>query len=689
MSRQVERVPSQGLLQQPLLVLPKLGPKRAQQLEKLGLHTLQDLLTLFPRDYEDRRILRTIADLQDGETVCVRGIIGNTPTHSRLPGGRDMFRFRIFDATGQMQVTYFNAPYLRLEKGDAYIFFGKVEKQGTRAGMINPVREDVDAIDKPGRLIPIYPATAGITQGMLRDWIYAALELVGGAFPESLPPELLQQYRLCDAATAFSWIHRPETPDQVHQARRRLIFEELFILSCGLQQRKISLRAPAQRPMRPLPAEDFFARLPFAPTGAQQRAVADIFADLCGGLRMNRLLQGDVGSGKTLVAAAAAWLTAQNGRQTAIMAPTELLARQHQATLQKFFAPFGLRVELLVSALSAGEKRRIKEAVAAGEVDILCGTHALIQSDVSFADAGLFVVDEQHRFGVEQRATLGQKGSDAHLLVMSATPIPRTLSLVLYGDLDISRLDELPPGRTPVRTMTAGEEKRAGMLGFLQKQIDEGGQVYVVCPLIEENEDGGKQAATAYVGALEQALPRCRVGLMHGKLKGAEKAAVMERFATGQLDILVSTTVVEVGVDVPNANVMVVENAEQFGLSQLHQLRGRVGRGTRESWCILMRGGGGETAKARLDILCRTTDGFVIAEEDLRLRGPGGFLSREQHGIVRFAVADLAKDAAVFQAARESAEWLLEKDPTLRDYPLLRQGIDRLLERTAVAGALN
>ena len=689
MSRQVERVPSQGLLQQPLLVLPKLGPKRAQQLEKLGLHTLQDLLTLFPRDYEDRRILRAIADLQDGEMVCVRGIIGNTPTHSRLPGGRDMFRFRIFDATGQMQVTYFNAPYLRLEKGDAYIFFGKVEKQGTRAGMINPVREDVDAIDKPGRLIPIYPATAGITQGMLRDWIHAALELVGGAFPESLPPELLQHYRLCDATTAFSWIHRPETPDQVHQARRRLIFEELFILSCGLQQRKLSLRAPAQHPMRSQPAEDFFARLPFAPTGAQRRAVADIFADLCGGLRMNRLLQGDVGSGKTLVAAAAAWLTAQNGRQTAIMAPTELLARQHQATLQKFFAPFGLRVELLVSALSAGEKRRIKEAVAAGEVDVLCGTHALIQSDVSFADAGLFVVDEQHRFGVEQRATLGQKGSDAHLLVMSATPIPRTLSLVLYGDLDISRLDELPPGRTPVRTMTAGEEKRTGMLGFLQKQVDEGGQVYVVCPLIEENEDGGKQAATAYVGALQQALPRCRVGLMHGKLKGAEKAAVMERFATGQLDILVSTTVVEVGVDVPNANVMVVENAEQFGLSQLHQLRGRVGRGTRESWCVLMRGGGGETAKARLDILCRTTDGFVIAEEDLRLRGPGGFLSREQHGIVRFAVADLAKDAAVFQAARESAEWLLEKDPTLRDYPLLRQGIDRLLERTAVAGALN
>jgi ATP-dependent DNA helicase RecG len=320
---------------------------------------------------------------------------------------------------------------------------------------------------------------------------------------------------------------------------------------------------------------------------------------------------------------------------------------------------------------------------------VLCGTHALIQSDVVFADAGLFVVDEQHRFGVEQRASLGKKGNDAHLLVMSATPIPRTLSLVLYGDLDISRLNELPPGRTPVRTMVAGEEKRAGMLGFLQKQVDEGGQAYVVCPLIEENEDGGKKAATAYTQALQRALPRCRIGLMHGKLKAAEKAAVMEQFSAGALDILVSTTVVEVGVDVPNASVMVIENAEQFGLSQLHQLRGRVGRGTRQSWCVLMRGGGGEVAKERLDILCRTTDGFLIAEEDLKLRGPGGFLSREQHGIVRFAVADLAKDAAVFSAAREAAEALVSEDPSLEEYPLLRHSIDRLLDRTAVAGALN
>ncbi len=689
MNRQAGHTVPQGLLRQPLTALPKLGPKRAQQLEKLGLRTVGDLLTLFPRDYEDRRTLRAIRDLQDGETVCVRGIIATPPTHSRLPGGRDLCRFRVFDATGQLNITYFNAPYLRLEKGDTYIFFGKVEKQGSRAGMVNPVREDADAMDKPGRLIPIYPATAGITQAMLRAWIGAALDLANGAFPEPLPPEIRSRYALCDAAAAFQKIHRPETPKDVHQARRRLIFEELFILSCGLQQRKLQLRTPAKRPMQPLPPENFFAVLPFAPTGAQRRAVADIFADLCSGSRMNRLLQGDVGSGKTLVAAAAAWLTAKNGRQTAIMAPTELLARQHKATLERLFAPLGLRVELLVSALPASEKRRVKEAVAAGAVDVLCGTHALLQGDVTFADAGLFVVDEQHRFGVEQRATLGKKGDDAHLLVMSATPIPRTLSLVLYGDLDISRLDELPPGRTPIRTMVAGEEKRAGMLGFLQKQVDEGGQAYVVCPLIEENEDGGKRAATAYAQALQRALPRCKIGLMHGKLKAAEKTAVMEQFASGQLDILVSTTVVEVGVDVPNASVMVIENAEQFGLSQLHQLRGRVGRGTRQSWCVLMRGGGGEVAKERLEILVSTTDGFLIAEEDLKLRGPGGFLSREQHGIVRFAVSDLAKDAAIFSAAREAAEALLAEDPALEGHPLLRQGIDRLLERTAVAGALN
>lgn len=689
MNRQAAHAVPQGLLRQPLLALPKLGPKRAQQLEKLGVHTIGDLLTLFPRDYEDRRTLRAIRDLSDGESVCIRGIVGTAPVHTRLPGGRDMCRFRVFDATGQLSVTYFNAPYLKLEKGEEYVFFGKVEKQGSRAGMINPVREDAGAADQPGRLLPVYPATAGITQAMLRQWVQAALDLAQGAFPDPLPEELLRRYRLCDAATAFEKIHRPETPEDVLEARRRLIFEELFVLSGGLQQRKLALRAPAERPMAPLPPEDFFAGLPFAPTGAQARAVGDIFCDLCSGRRMNRLLQGDVGSGKTLVAAAAAWLTAKNGRQTAIMAPTELLARQHQATLQKLFAPFGLRVELLVSALPAAEKRRVKEATAAGQVDVLCGTHALIQSDVAFADAGLFVVDEQHRFGVEQRATLGNKGQDAHLLVMSATPIPRTLSLVLYGDLDISRLDELPPGRTPVRTMVAGEEKRAGMLGFLQKQLKDGGQAYVVCPLIEENEDGGRQAATAYTQRLQRALPGCRVGLMHGRLKAAEKTAVMQQFAAGELDILVSTTVVEVGVDVPNASVMVIENAEQFGLSQLHQLRGRVGRGSRQSWCVLMTAGGGPVARERLEILCRTTDGFLIAEEDLKLRGPGGFLSREQHGAVRFAVADLAKDAAVFGAARESAEWLLARDPALEQYPLLRQRIARQLERTAVAGALN
>ena len=689
MNRQAGHIVPQGLLRQPLTALPKLGPKRAQQLEKLGLRTIGDLLTLFPRDYEDRRTLRAIRDLQDGETVCVRGIIADAPTHSRLPGGRDMCRFRVFDATGQMHITYFHAPYLRLEKGEEYIFFGKAEKQGSRVGMVNPVREEADAMNKPGRLLPVYPATAGITQAMLRAWVQSALELAGGNFPEPLPAELRQRYALPDAATAFEKIHRPETAEDILQARRRLIFEELFVLSCGLQQRKLSLRAVAQRPMCSKDPNEFFSKLPFAPTGAQARAIVDIFTDLCGGTRMNRLLQGDVGSGKTLVAAAAAWLTACNHRQTAIMAPTELLARQHAATLTKLFAPFGLRVGLLVSAMTAAEKRQIKQAVADGQIDVLCGTHALIQSDVAFADAGLFVVDEQHRFGVEQRATLGQKGSDAHLLVMSATPIPRTLSLVLYGDLEISRLDELPPGRTPIRTMVAGEEKRAGMLGFLQKQVNEGGQAYVVCPLIEENEDGGKQAATVYTQKLQRALPGCRIGLLHGRQKAAEKAAVMQEFSAGTLDILVSTTVVEVGVDVPNASVMVIENAEPFGLSQLHQLRGRVGRGSRQSWCILMRGGGGDVAKERLDILCRTTDGFVIAEEDLKLRGPGGFLSREQHGIVRFAVADLAKDAAVFSAAKEAAQELLEQDPRLEEHPLLQQSIQRLLERTAVAGSLN
>ena len=535
--------PLEHPLDAPVASLRGIGPQRAAQLARLQLHTVNDFLTFFPRDYEDRREIRPIAALRDGESVCIRGVVADAPAAARLPGkNRTMCRFRVFDATGQLWITFFNAPYLRLEKGEDYIFFGRVEIRGGRAGMINPVHEAPDAPCAMGHLLPIYPAAAGLSQALLRQCAAAALEKAKGQYLDPLPPALSEQYDFCTPEAAFTYIHRPETPEQVQAARRRLIFEELFVFSCGLQQRKLALRAPAERPLRPLPPEDFFACLPFAPTGAQRRAVDTVFADLCSGQRMNRLLQGDVGSGKTLVAAAGAWLAAKNGRQTLILAPTELLARQHAETLTRLLSPFGLRVELLCASLSAAEKRQVKEAAAAGDLDVLCGTHALLQADVYLKDAALTVVDEQHRFGVEQRAILGKKGTDAHLLVMSATPIPRTLTLTLYGDLDVSRLDELPPGRQPVRTMAAGEEKRRGMLGFLQKQVDEGGQIYIVCPLIEEGADQGKRAAVSYVQALQRQLPRCRIGLMHGRLKGAEKEAVMGAFSAGALDILVSTT---------------------------------------------------------------------------------------------------------------------------------------------------
>ena len=672
-----------------LKTLPGVGPQRLAQLNKLGLLSIEDLLRWFPRDYEDRRTVRPIAQLEEGAAVCVRAVVADEPRKSRLPGGRTMARCRVFDSTGMLQLTFFNQPYLKIERGREYVFFGRPEFSARGRGMVNPVFEPAEDPKATGRLLPVYRAAEGLSQNQLRKWTRAALDQAKGCYLEPLPAHIVAKWQLCPPEEAFEAIHFPENTEDVAKARRRLIFEELFVFCCAGQ----TLRGQGKRnpgpPLEYHDPTDFFAALPFSPTGAQRKAVEQAFTDLCGGSRMNRLLQGDVGSGKTLVAAACVWLTVKNGKQAVIMAPTELLARQHKATMEKFLSAFDIPVELLISALPAAEKRRVTARAAGGEPLVLCGTHALIQNNVKLPNAALIVVDEQHRFGVGQRAALNQKTDRGHLLAMSATPIPRTLTLILYGDLDVSILDELPPGRQPVMTRMVSEAKRQDMYGFLQKEIDAGGQAYIVCPLVEEGEEASeKKAATAYIDQLKGILPRLRVGLMHGKLKPVEKETVMAAFAAGELDVLVSTTVIEVGVDVPRATLMIVENADFFGLSQLHQLRGRVGRGQRQSYCFLMHSAKTETARERLQTLCATNDGFRIAETDLRLRGPGDFFGRRQSGLPGFAIADLATDMNVLEAAQQSAQALLLEDPALSSAPLLANRVQEVIQKT-LASSMN
>ncbi len=675
--------------EQALTVLPGVGPQRLAQLNKLGLFSVEDLLRWFPRDYEDRRTIRPIAQLEEGAAVCVQAMVADAPRKQLLPGGRTLARCRVFDSTGALQLTFFNQPYLKLEKGREYIFFGKPEFNQYGRGMVNPIFEPMEQAREMGSLLPIYPRTGEISQKQFRKWTKAALEKASGRWLEPLPEAILRKWQLCPPEEAFSAIHFPQNPEDVARARRRLIFEELFVFCCAGQILRRQGRQDPGPSMTRYDPQEFYKTLPFSPTNAQKRAVEQAFADLCGGSRMNRLLQGDVGSGKTLVAAACAWLTLKNGYQAIIMAPTELLARQHRATMEQFLAPFGAPVELLISAMPAPEKRRVTQLAAEGSPMVLCGTHALIQNRIELPAAALIVVDEQHRFGVAQRAALNQKTDRGHLLAMSATPIPRTLTLILYGDLDVSILDELPPGRQPVMTRMVPESKRQDLYGFLQREVEAGGQAYIVCPLVEEGDEGSeKKAATAYIRQLQEILPHLRIGLMHGRLKPAEKEAVMAAFSNRELDVLVSTTVIEVGVDVPRATLMIVENADFFGLSQLHQLRGRVGRGSRQSYCFLLHQAKNDTALERLRTLCQTGDGFKIAETDLRLRGPGDFFGRRQSGLPGFAIADLASDMNVLEAAQQSAQQLLREDPHLASAPLLAARVGEVMEKT-LASSMN
>ena len=669
--------------------LPGIGPARARGLEKLGLVTVEDLLRCYPRSYEDRRKFSTVAAAPVDVPVCLELLVAEPPRLSRIRKGLELVKARLVDDTGSLTATFFNQTYMKdaLRPGETYIVYGKVEGPPGRRQMTNPVCERSDRVRFTGCILPVYALTHGISNNLLAGLARRCVDECAGQLEEVLPGPLRREHALAAAEFACRNIHFPRDEEALELARRRLIFEELFYLTCGMALLRTRRDEAAGVPFAIPPVEEFLALLPFPLTGAQRRVMDEIAADVSAGPPMNRLVQGDVGSGKTMVAAYGAWLAAKNGRQCALMAPTELLAEQHFRSLSPLLEQAGLRVGLLTGAVKGRARKELLAALAAGEVDLLIGTHALLSEGVDYADLGLVITDEQHRFGVAQRAALSAKARrPPHVLVLSATPIPRTLSLVIYGDLDVSVIDELPPGRTPVQTFVVGEDKRQRMYGFVRKLVGEGRQAYIVCPAVEEGEDegAGLKAAASYARSLQtEVFPDLRVGLVHGKMKPREKDAVMTAFAGGELDVLVSTTVIEVGVDVPNAALMVVENAERFGLAQLHQLRGRVGRGKHQSYCVLVTSTRNPDSRARLKVLTKTTDGFQIAEEDLKLRGPGDFFGQRQHGLPQLRIADLAGDMRALKEAQLAARELLERDPGLKrpeHAPLLKQ-IHRLFEQ--------
>ncbi len=649
-------------LTDPVTILKGVGEAKAKLFANLNIFTLGDLICHFPRGYEDRTKLVTISELSPDVPACFRAMVMNNPRTAHIRKGLDMTKVQLADTTGRLNVTFFNNRFAagQLEYGREYIFYGAVSGDFVGYNMTNPVFENPGS---PGlttrRVLPIYPLTGGLTNAAMGKAVLQALAVCDPP-AEILPEAVRTEYGILPAEEAYHAIHQPRDMEQAAQAKKRLIFEEFFVFSAGLSLMRAARAEKKCEPYTNFNMKPFYGSLPFTLTGAQSRAVEEILTDFRSGRPMNRLVQGDVGSGKTMVAAAAAYCAAGNGAQTALMAPTEILAEQHYASLSKLFAPLGITVDLLTGSMTVKQKREARERLVSGQTQVVVGTHALLTDATRFLNLGLVIADEQHRFGVAQRSKLSEKGEDPHLLVMSATPIPRTLALLMYGDLDVSVLDELPPGRETVETFLVGESYRPRINAFIRKQVTEGHQCFVVCPAVEENQELGVKAASAWAETLQQTVfPDLRIALLHGQMKGAEKEAAMAAFARGEADVMVATTVIEVGVDVPNATLMVIEDADRFGLSQLHQLRGRVGRGKAKSYCILTSHNRNPETLQRLKALCKTNDGFRIAEEDLKLRGPGDFFGSRQSGLPAFRVGDLSCDLVTLKEAQTaSARWI-------------------------------
>ena len=661
--------------------LTGVGPKRAALYQKLDIHTVRDLLYYFPRSYIDLTAPCDIAAMPLFEQCAVRARVVAKSAPQYIRRGMTLFRVKVADDSGSMVITFFNAKYTveALKYDTEYIFYGRSGGTLTRREMASP---SINPADLPNALIPVYPLTQGLSSKMVGANIAQALQLLGEELDDPIPAFIRQEYHLCHLQFALRNIHLPTDRESAEIARRRLIFEELLMLALSLRSVRDDTYTQTSYVCGKADLQPFFDQLPFTLTGAQRRAIDQVRQDLAKNTPMNRLVQGDVGSGKTMVAAAASYIAFQNHYMSALMAPTEILAQQHYHGLSKLLEPLGMRLGLLCGSMTAKEKRDIKERIALGMVDLVIGTHALISKDVDLPNLALVVTDEQHRFGVRQRASLSEKSNHPHTLVMSATPIPRTLALMIYGDLDVSSIDELPPNRQPVKTYVISSKIKERAYNFLKDHLDRGLQGYIVCPLVEamETTPANLQNAEEYADKLARgSFQNYRVGVLHGKMRAKDREAIMQQFASGEIQLLVSTTVIEVGVDVPNAVIMMVENAERFGLSQLHQLRGRVGRGSVQSYCILISDTQNPDTKQRLQVLHQTNDGFKVAEYDLKARGPGDFLGKRQHGLPQLKIADLSSSMDTMEQVQQAAQQIHEHPLSAGEKALLQQRIQHIL----------
>lgn len=672
-------------LEKPIQYLKGVGEKRAALFNKKGIETVEDLLCFFPRTYEDRSVIKPISECCEGETVCISVSAYQDPQDRYVRRNMLITSLVVFDDSGMMNIVWYNNKYIKnnIKAGEKYIFFGTVtrNKQG-RIQMTAPVFEKAGNERFTGKIIPVYPLTANLSQKVVQTTMETAF-IEAGQLTEYLPLKLREKYMLAELNFAMKNIHFPTDFESYNIARTRFVFEELLILQLALSERKEKNVENIGKIFNDVKCiRTLTDSLPFELTGAQKRTINEICRDCMSGKQMNRLVQGDVGSGKTAVAAASIFMAVTNGYQAAMMAPTEILAQQHAVSIGEMFSQYGIKTAFLSGSTKAKEKREILEKTASGEIQVIIGTHALIQENVEFNNLGLVVADEQHRFGVEQRAKLMAKGENPHILIMSATPIPRTLALILYGDLDISIIDEFPPGRKPVKTYTVNSQTRTRVYNFIAENISKGMQAYVVCPLVAETEKSDLENVEELAEKLKVSYPTINIGLMHGKMKPKEKDKIMADFVSGKINILVATTVIEVGVNVPNANIMAIENAERFGLSQLHQLRGRIGRGNEQAHCILITDADNEITKKRMDTMCQSNDGFYISEQDLKLRGPGDFFGTRQHGLPEMKIANLFEDKDILKISQEAAKII--RDDGIDTYPLLKKRCDDLIANNVV-----